>query len=113
MTTLLNLLLFAISLTLMSIGWHDQQFPAAALALRWKWWLMIGGLFVYMRAWNGWDRHRQETRDPLAIPGRFGMWWFRLSLGCPLAGLLVPLFRLAIMAITVDWIALWIEGLRH
>ena len=113
MIRLLNLLPFAISLALISIGWHDLQFPATALASSWKWWLMIGGLFVYMAAWNGWDRYRQESRDPLATPGFFGMWWLRLGLGCPMVGLLVPLFRLAIMAVAVNWIAQWIEHFRR
>jgi len=113
MILLLNLLPFVISLSLLSIGWHDHRFPEAALAIGWKWWFMIGGLFIYMAAWNGWDRYRSKARDPLSRPSSIGLWWFSLTMAFPiLLGALVPIVRLAIMAIAVDGIALLIEHIR-
>jgi hypothetical protein len=112
MRILLTLLLFTSSLFLMSIGWHDHRFPETALALGWKWWCMISGLFIYMAAWNGWDQYRREARDPLSMPSSISLWWFSLTMAFPILGLAVPIMRLLIMAIAVQGLAPLIEHLR-
>lgn len=74
---------------------------------------MIGGLFLYMAAWNGWDRYRRETRDPLARRGVLSRWWFELTLTFLPITFLLPVLKLVIMAIAVDWIARGVEYLLH
>ena len=113
MILLLNLLPFAVSLCLLSIGWHDHRFPDSALVHGLRWWFIAGGFFIYMAAWNGWDRYRSETQDPLAASSSLGLWWFKLTLIFPvLTGVLVPIVRLLLMSIAVDGLALLIQHLR-
>ena len=113
--TLLNIFPILISLVPMTIGWHDYRFPATAFVATWEWWFMLGGLFLYMLTWNGWDRYcRDSGSHPSLAPYSIRVWWFGLGLRFPVAcGLLVPLTRLIMMVVVVGGFASLIHHLRH
>ena len=102
--------MFLLSPVLLVIGWHDYTFEECAFAGGWEWWFMIPGLFLYMGAWNLWDRYRAQTKDTLAI--RSG-WWANFGIVLPFVGVLVPIVRLAIGALVVHGAVLLVHGLLH